>query len=79
MPDGLVHESEEKLRAHFLHTGTPSATGLLRTDRRIVYVSCFNDGYVTLQGNLTKGRVAVVIKKQRAFDQYPWGYSLLNF
>ena len=28
MPDGLVHESEEKLRAHFLHTGTPSATGL---------------------------------------------------
>jgi len=29
MPHGLVHESEEKLRAHFLHTGTPSATGLL--------------------------------------------------
>jgi len=29
MPDSLVHESEEKLRAHFLHTGTPSATGLL--------------------------------------------------
>ena len=28
MPHGLVHESEEKLRAHFLHTGTPSATGL---------------------------------------------------
>ena len=30
MPHGLVHESEEKLRAHFLHTGTPSATGLGR-------------------------------------------------
>ena len=29
MTDGLVHESEEKLRAHFLHTGTPSATGLV--------------------------------------------------
>ena len=29
MPHGLVHESEEKLRAHFLHTGTPSATGLI--------------------------------------------------
>ena len=29
MPDGLVHESEEKFRAHFLHTGTLSATGLL--------------------------------------------------
>jgi len=29
MPYGLVHESEEKLRAHFLHTGTPSATGLV--------------------------------------------------
>ena len=28
MPHGLVHDSEEKLRAHFLHTGTPSATGL---------------------------------------------------
>ena len=28
MPHGLVHESEEKLRAHFFHTGTPSATGL---------------------------------------------------
>jgi len=28
MPHGLVHESEEKLRPHFLHTGTPSATGL---------------------------------------------------
>jgi len=28
MPDGPVHECEEKLRAHFLHTGTPSATGL---------------------------------------------------
>ena len=31
MPHGLVHESEEKLRAHFLHTGTPSATGLYGT------------------------------------------------
>jgi len=31
MPHGVVHESEEKLRAHFLHTGTPSATGLLGT------------------------------------------------
>jgi len=31
MPHGLVHESEEKLRAHFLHTGTPSATGLIIT------------------------------------------------
>ena len=29
MPDGLLHESEEKLRAHFLHTGTLSATGLV--------------------------------------------------
>ena len=29
MPDGLVHESEEKLRAHFFAHGTPSATGLL--------------------------------------------------
>ena len=29
MPHGLVHESEEKLRAHFLHTGTPSATALI--------------------------------------------------
>jgi len=29
MPYGLVHKSEEKLRAHFMHTGTPSATGLL--------------------------------------------------
>ena len=28
MPHGLVHESEEKLCAHFFHTGTPSATGL---------------------------------------------------
>ena len=28
MPHGLVHDSEEKLRAHLLHTGTPSATGL---------------------------------------------------
>ena len=26
----MPHESEEKLRAHFLHTGTPSATGLLK-------------------------------------------------
>jgi len=31
MPDGLVHESKQKLRAHyFLHTGTRSATGLNR-------------------------------------------------
>jgi len=29
MPHGLVHESEEKLRGHFFHTGTPSATGLI--------------------------------------------------
>ena len=29
MPHGLVHESKEKLRTHFLHTGTPSATGLV--------------------------------------------------
>jgi len=36
MPHGLVHESEEKLRAHFFYTGTPSATGLvgLFCDRR---------------------------------------------
>ena len=32
MPHGLVHESGEKLRAHFLHTGTPSATGLLEVE-----------------------------------------------
>ena len=35
MPHGLVHESEEKLRAHFFHTGTPSATGLLTETRWI--------------------------------------------
>jgi len=28
LSDDLVHESEEKLRAHFLHMGTPSVTGL---------------------------------------------------
>jgi len=29
MRHGRVHECDEKLRAHFLHMGTPSATGLL--------------------------------------------------
>jgi len=28
MPDGLVHESGEKLRAHFFAHEDPSATGL---------------------------------------------------
>jgi len=43
MPHGLVHESEEKLRAHFLHTGTPSATGLFisKAPRRVFGVSSF--------------------------------------
>jgi len=32
MPDGLVHESEEKLRAHFLHTGTRQRLDYLAID-----------------------------------------------
>ena len=27
MPDGLVHESEEKLRAHFLHNSNSTLRG----------------------------------------------------
>ena len=40
MPDGLVHESDEKLRAHFLHTGTTSATGLNGSRLGRVMVEC---------------------------------------
>jgi len=32
MAHGLFHECEEKLRAHFFHTGTPSATELFLDD-----------------------------------------------
>ena len=35
MPHGLVHESEEKLRAHFLHTGILSAPGLYADPTRL--------------------------------------------
>jgi len=37
MPHGLVHESEEKLRAHFLHTGTPQRLDYKRRESRRHY------------------------------------------
>jgi len=67
MPHGLVRESEEKQRAHFLHTGTPSATGL---SGRLYRYRHFHKPVFSYLSRLTMGHCSNLSAASAAIDQY---------